>query len=248
MKKEEIKVPYFNVETFGAVDGPGVRLVLFTQGCPLRCKYCHNPESWEFKKEELISADEVIELFSKNQPYYKNGGITISGGEPTAHLDFLIDLATKTKAKGIHLTIDTAAYYFCEPYLEKFEQLIQLVDLWLIDIKHINNVKYQLVTGSKRQHELKLIKHLEQEHKNYWVRQVLVPGLTDDLKDITELAHFIKDLKYMVKFEVLPYHTLALPKYENLGLKYPLKGVEAATNEQVEKAMVVIRAIVNKKL
>lgn len=237
----DLKAKYFKHESFGAVDGPGVRLIIFLQGCPLRCKYCHNPESWDLNgSDKFISVSEILQLYNKNAGYYKNGGITISGGEPTLHLDFLIALATETSKLGIHLTIDTAAFFFNETNRTKFAKLVSLVDLWLVDIKHINSEKYILVTGSKQQNEIEFIKYLEQEKKSYWIRQVLVVGLTDDVKDLLMLGEFLKPLKYMKKFELLPYHALAKPKYIELKIDYALEDSVAPSSEQIAKAIEII--------
>lgn len=237
----DLKAKYFKRESFGAVDGPGVRLIIFLQGCPLRCKYCHNPESWDLNgSDQFITVSEVLKLYEKNAGYYKNGGITISGGEPTLHLDFLIALADETKRLGIHLTIDTAAFFFNEMNQEKFAKLVSLVDLWLVDIKHINPEKYILVTGSKQQNEIKFIEYLEQQHKSYWIRQVLVTGLTGDKDDLLMLGKFISKLKYMKKFELLPYHALAKPKYIELKMDYALEDAVSPSPEQIAKAIETI--------
>lgn len=243
----ESKLRIFKVETFGAVDGPGVRLVIFSQGCPLRCKYCHNPESWSVNSDGCwkVSALEIINLYEKNASFYRNGGITISGGEPTFHLDFLIELAKETKKRGIHLAIDTSGFFFNESNYDKFQELIKYVDLWLIDIKHIKADKYELVTGAKGQHELKFIKYLESSKKKYWVRQVLVPGLTDDKDDLTELGLFISKLKYMDRFELLPYHDMAKSKYENLNIEYFLENTKIPTKEGIKEAMSIIKGATN---
>lgn len=237
------KVKYFKIETFGAVDGPGVRLILFTQGCPLRCKYCHNPESWSFDEEvQTITVDEFINIYNKNKSFYVNGGITVSGGEPTAHLDFLLSLGEQTKKNNIHLTIDTSGYFFNEHNLEKYNQLINFVDLWLVDIKHINHKKYPLVTGSELQHEIKFINYLETNNKPYWVRQVLVPDLTDNPDDLKELGLFLSTLNNMNRFELLPYHDMAKHKYESLNINYALVNTKIPSKEDIAKAMKLIKS------
>lgn len=233
---------YFKIETFGAVDGPGVRFVIFLQGCPLRCKYCHNPESWDLKGDsKFITVDEILKQYQKTADFYKNGGITVSGGEPMLHMDFILELAQACYQQHIHLCIDTACYFFNDQNLKMFDELIKYVSLWLIDIKHINPTKYPLVTGSTHQHELNFIKYLEQHHKPYWVRQVLVPGLTDDPTDLLTLGKFLKPLKYMLKFEILPYHDMAKPKYVNLKIKYALDKTVPPTREQIAQAMQIIK-------
>ncbi len=236
---------YFKTETFGAVDGPGTRLVIFLQGCPLRCVYCHNPESWEIDgSDKTISVNEIINLYKVNENFYKNGGgITISGGEPCLHMDFLISLGKRCKKEGIHLTIDTSGYFYKKAYFKKMNELIKYVDLFLVDIKQINNKKYSLVTrvDSSKQSEVEFVRYLEKNEKHYWIRQVLVPGYTDDKNDLVELGRFMKDLKYMDKFELLPYHNMAVFKYKNLKIKYVLKNIEPPTIEEIRKAMEYIK-------
>ncbi len=239
------KVPYFKTETFGAVDGPGTRLIIFLQGCPLRCVYCHNPESWDFDgSKSMISVDEIIKLYRKNENFYKNGGgITISGGEPCVHMDFLIALGKRCNKENIHLTIDTSGYFYKPAFFNKMKELIKYVDLFLVDIKHINNSKYHLVTNipNDKQSEIEFVRYLEENKKHYWIRQVLLPGYTDDKDDLISLGKFIKDLKYMDKFELLPYHTMALPKYQNLKIKYKIKDIKAPTSEEIQTAMANIK-------
>ncbi|MGL4948179.1 MAG: pyruvate formate-lyase-activating protein [Mycoplasma sp.] len=237
-----ITAKQFKIETFGAVDGPGVRLVIFLQGCPLRCVYCHNPESWNLDSDEanIISTDDVIALYNKNKGYYTKGGITISGGEPTLHLDFLVELSHKCKEQQIHLTIDTSGFFFNEDN-PKFIELINNVDLWLIDIKHINNNKYKNITGTDNQNEIKFIKFLEKVKKNYWVRQVLLPNYTDDKEDLISLGKLISTLKFMTKFEILPFHNMAQFKYENLKIDYKLKDVEAPSIDHIRQCMSYIK-------
>ncbi|MGL4951945.1 MAG: pyruvate formate-lyase-activating protein [Mycoplasma sp.] len=241
-----IKAKQFKIETFGAVDGPGLRLVIFFQGCPLRCLYCHNPESWNFDSDQSseISVDDIITLYKKNESYYKKGGITVSGGEPTLHIDFLVELSKACIANKIHLAIDTSGFFFNENN-EKFLELIKNADLWLIDIKHINHEKYKVITGNENQSEINLIKFLEKAGKHYWVRQVLLPGFTDDEADLFELGKFISHLKYMDKFEILPYHNMAKFKYENLGMEYRLKDLEPPTMDHIKKCMSYIQSGVN---
>lgn len=236
---------YFKTETFGAVDGPGTRLIIFLQGCPLRCIYCHNPESWEVDKgTKKISINEIIKLYKDNENFYKNGGgITISGGEPCLHIDFLIALGKRCKKEGIHLTIDTSGYFFKEAYIKKTNELIKYVDLFLVDIKQINNKKYKTITrvDASKQSEVDFVKYLEENSKHYWIRQVLVPGYTDDKDDLIKLGEFMKDLKFMDKFELLPYHNMAVFKYKDLKIKYILKNLEPPTIEEIRKAMNYIK-------
>ena len=242
------KAPFFKTETFGAVDGPGTRLVIFLQGCPLRCVYCHNPESWEIGgNNDFITISQIIKLYEKNKSFYKIGGITISGGEPCLHMDFLISLGKKCKENNIHYTIDTSGYFFKEAYKNKMNELIKYVDLFLVDIKHINNKKYESITrvDSSKQSEIDFVKYLEENEKHYWIRQVLVPGYTDDKDDLIMLGKFIKNKKYMDKFEILPYHNMAEPKYKNMKLKYVLQKVQPPSDEHILKCMEYIKQGMN---
>lgn len=235
----------FKLESFGAVDGPGIRLVVFLQGCPMRCLYCHNPESWQFKNEDAwnVSVKKIIDEYENNKSYYSNGGgITVSGGEPTYHIDFLTNLAKETKKRGIHLTIDTSCFYWDKSpaNTKKHQELAKLVDLWLIDIKSIDPVKCKYITGVDV-NATGFIELLESMHKHYWVRHVLVPTITDDEASLTQLGIFLGKLKYMDKFEILPYHNMAVPKYQSLGLKYRLENIRPANKTDVSQAMEYIR-------
>ncbi|MDR0985462.1 MAG: pyruvate formate lyase-activating protein [Mycoplasmataceae bacterium] len=227
-----VSAPCFKIETFGAVDGPSIRLVFFLQGCPLRCLYCHNPESWKFKKEKLISVEEVINLYQKNKSFYKNGGITLSGGEPLIHQEFCLELAKQCYLNKISLALDTSGVTFNERF---FKKLIKYKPLFLIDIKHINKNKHQMICGVKEQRELSLIKFLEKNHLYYWVRQVIIPTLTDNKDDLFLLKKFIKKLKYLKRFELLPYHKLGVKKYQQLKIKYLLKNIKEPTKSYMSK-------------
>ncbi len=238
-------IPYFQYESFGAVDGPGIRLVIFVQGCYYRCLYCHNPESWDVnKKNKTISVDEIISLYLSNKEFYRNGGITISGGDPTLYLDFLKSLAKKCKELDISLAIDTAGVNFIETNKQKFKQIFKYKPLWIVDIKHINPKKHKRITCIAEQREIKLIKFLDKNNQKFWVRQVLVPGLTDNKNDLIKLGKFIKTLKNMERFEILPYHRLAIDKYRKLKIKYPLTKVKEPSKKQISNAM---KYIINKK-
>ncbi len=234
----KLTVPYFKLESFGAVDGPGIRLVIFVQGCYYRCLYCHNPESWNPKRKvKKITCDEIINLYFKNKEFYKNGGITISGGDPTLYLDFLNDLAKKCFEKNISLAIDTAGVNFIPTNKSKFTQICKYQPLWIVDIKHINPMKHKQLTGITEQREIKLIEFLDKNNQIFWIRQVLIPGLTDNKSDLMKLGQFIKKLKNIECFEILPYHNLAIDKYKDLNIKYYLKTTKIPTKKQIATAM-----------
>jgi pyruvate formate lyase activating enzyme len=213
------------------------------QGCPLRCIYCHNPESWTNKSLFSISPQEVIDKFKKNQKFYRNGGITLSGGEPLIHKNFCLSLAKLCYENKINLALDTSGTTFNIKNLKFYKEIIKYKPLWLIDIKHINPKKHKLITGVTTQNEIQLIKFLEKNKQSYWIRQVLVPGYTDDQHDLKVLSKFIKNLKYLKKFELLPYHHLAIEKYKQLKIKNKIINVKEPTKQMIVTAK---RLIVDK--
>lgn len=213
---------YHSIETMGAVDGPGIRFILFLSGCTMRCLYCHNPDTWSLNKGKEITVEEVWNLFEKKKNFYQNGGITISGGEPTLQLDFLISLCQKFKQNNIHVCVDTSAVLFTEQKQVKYEQLIKYVDLFLIDIKTMNPQKHVTLTKQKSQPVFDFINFLEQKNKKFWIRHVIVPNLTTNEEELIKLGKYVKTLKNMAKLQLLPYHSMAIFKYKELNLKYPL--------------------------
>lgn len=229
-------IQVFKIETFGAVDGPGVRLVIFTQGCNFRCKYCHNPESWSNKNidAKAMSTKDIVDLYERNKPFYENGGITLSGGEPMLHPEFILELASMCKAKNIHLAIDTSASTFISNKKD-YEQIIDLVDLWIVDVKATNLKDHQFITGCKDLNGIEFIKYLESKHKPYWLRQVILKGFNDSKNKLDELINFIKQLKYIKKWELLSYHTLGLNKYNILNIKYQLNDTKVLTNQEFDE-------------
>lgn len=243
---ESIKGIIHSTESFGSVDGPGVRFVVFVQGCNMRCQYCHNADTW--KKEPsaqnvIMTADELLEKALKYKSYWgSEGGITVSGGEPLLQIDFLLDLFKKAKKEGINTTIDTSGQPFEESgkFFEKFSELMNYTDLLLLDIKEINDEKHKKLTGHSNKNILALARYLDKIGKPIWIRHVLVPGVTDCDEDLRALREFIDSLSNVQKVEVLPYHTLGQYKWETLGLKYPLDGVEPPTKERVENAKKIL--------
>lgn len=226
----------FKVETFGAVDGPGVRLVIFVQGCSFRCKYCHNPESWDLTSPQAkeMTVSDIIALYERNKPFYSRGGITISGGEPMLSADFIKLLAQECKKKNIHLAIDTSACNFMQNK-QVYEELLDLVNLWIIDIKAMDKNLHKDITGCEDLTGVELVKFLEEKGKPYWIRQVIVKSINDDHNHLDELAKFIKTLKHCLKYELLSYHNLALDKYNKLGINYPFKDIELLTTQEFEQ-------------
>ena len=241
-KNSNLKLPIFKVESFGAADGPGIRLVIFSQGCLYRCLYCHNPESWDLKKEtEFITIKEIIAKYEHNKAFYRNGGITLSGGDPLIHLDFVIAMAKECDQRKISLALDTSAVNFCKQTEKKYLEICKYNPLWIVDIKQINKAKHKKLTGVEEQREINLIKFLEKNNQKYWVRRVLVPEWTDDPKDLVQLGKFISTLKNIQYFQILPFHQLAKTKYERLHLDYPLSKIKPATQEDVKTAVKYIQ-------
>ena len=228
-----------SLESFGSVDGPGVRYIVFLKGCHMRCKYCHNPETWGMEGGMEMTPSQVMEKAIRFKAYWKNGGgITVSGGEALLQMDFIIELFKLAKAKGINTCIDTSGNPFSlDPeYLKKFDELMNLTDTFLLDIKIIDDEKHKELTGWTNKNILELAKYLSDNNKDMWIRNVLVPGVTDDKEDLEGLRDFVASLKTVKRFEVLPYHTLGVVKYEELGIKYELEGVLPPTKEEIKRA------------
>lgn len=232
---EELKGNIHSIETFGTVDGPGIRFVVFMQGCHLQCKYCQNRDTWTTDTNTLVTVQELVEKIKRYEKYIKlsNGGVTISGGEPLLQIKFLIPLFEKLKKLGFHTAIDTSGMF---SITEDVKKLLSLTDLALLDIKHINPEKCKNLVGRSNELELKFARYLSDNNIPIWIRQVLVPGLTDSEEDLILLRDFINSLKTVQKVEILPYHNLGKTKWENLGLDYALEDVRTATNEDVERA------------
>lgn len=239
---DAVKEPlgYINsVETFGLVDGPGVRYVLFLQGCRMRCRYCHNPETWAFNKDNAQTPAEAFAAAYRYRNYWKNnGGLTVSGGEPLLQIEFLTELFRLAKAKGVHTTLDTCGQPFTteEPFYSRFVELMKYTDLVMLDIKEWDSDRHKALTGHPNENILEMARWLSDHGKDMWIRHVLVPGLTDDQAAMAATGEFIKGLKTVRRVEVLPYHTLGLFKWEKLGIPYTLDGVPTPTDEQVAKA------------
>jgi pyruvate formate lyase activating enzyme len=218
----------------GMVDGPGIRTVVFLSGCHLRCKYCHNPDTWSLRSGEETTVDAVLTEVQKYRSYYRSGGggISISGGEPLNQVDFVRELLLACRANGVHSVLDTSGH--APP--AQVKSLLPLVDLLLLDIKTINADGYLALTGQPIAPTLATLELSRQMGVPVWVRYVLVPGLTDDEKDLAEMGRFLKSYANVKKIEVLPFHKHGEPKWEELGLQYELTNTPAPTSEQVKKA------------
>ena len=227
-----------SVESFSTQDGPGIRYVVFTQGCPLRCKYCHNPDTWQLDEGQQMSVAAIIEKIKSCQSYFnEQGGVTISGGEPTLQIGFVAELLAACKEEGIHTAIDTSGY------VEKneFKKLLPDLDLVLLDLKHLDEQQHQDLTGVSNQKTLELIKLLEAEQQPYWIKHVIVPEVTDDLDEIKELAKYLSTLSSLEKVQLLPYHTLGVHKWQELGLDYQLSETEPPSEDKLEKIKEIIK-------
>lgn len=226
-----------SLESFGTLDGPGIRFVIFLQGCSLKCKYCHNRDTWDINSGEYKSLDDIFEKILRYKNYIKNGGVTCTGGEPLLQYEFLIELFKKLKKQGIHTCIDTSGMV---SLTYKIKELIDLTDLFLMDIKHINPQKCKDLVGFSNEKELEFIKYLSDNGKPMWIRQVLIPGFTDDKQDLLSLKDFISSLKTVQKIEFLPYHTMGKYKWNNLGLNYELDNIRDANSDDVKRAKEII--------
>ena len=230
-------------ESFGTLDGPGIRYVLFMQGCPMRCLYCHNPDTWQTGIGEQVEPQDVIAEFNKNRSFYSNGGITVSGGEPLLQIDFLLELFELAKKDGIHTAIDTSGITFSgadNSYRAKLDKLMEYTDLVMLDIKHINEDKHRALTSHGNANILAFAKYLEEKGIPIWVRHVLVEGYTDDENDLFALGKFIGGLKNLKALDVLPYHTMGVAKYKELGISYALDGIKPTSTEKAKRAREII--------
>ena len=236
-----------SLESFGTVDGPGTRFVVFVQGCPMRCAYCHNPDTWPMTGGTMMEPEEIYAQFKRNEGFYKNGGITVTGGEPLMQVDFLIDLFTLAKKDQVHTCIDSSGIAFKPdnaPFIEKLDKLMELTDLVMLDIKHIDPVKHKELTSQPNDGILAFAEYLDKKHVDMWIRHVVVPGITDDDEYLFKLGYFIGHLSNLKALDVLPYHTMGKVKYEKLGIPYKLEGVPAMDKDKViEKKQVILNGI-----
>lgn len=228
-----------SVESCGTVDGPGIRFVVFTQGCPLRCKYCHNPDTWDFKDNQKMSVEEILKQYEGVREFCK-GGITVTGGEPIAQIDFVTELFKQARSRDIHTALDTSGIFFNRDNTEKIDELLKYTSLVLLDIKHIDDEEHKKLTKHSNKNILDFARYLSENKKPMWVRHVVVPEITFKEEYLTRLGEFLGTLNNIVALDVLPYHDMAIPKYENLGIEYPLKGIPPLTHEQALEARNII--------
>ena len=239
----ELKGKIHSIETCGTVDGPGIRFVVFMQGCPLRCQYCHNPDSWEYDTDNLMTVDAILEQYNGVKEFCA-GGITVTGGEPLVQIGFVTELFKKAHDLAIHTALDTSGLLFNRADTEKMDELLKYTSLVMLDIKHIDDEEHKKLTKHSNKAILDFAKYLSEKNIPTWIRHVVVPEITYKEEFLTRLGEFLAGLKNIKALDVLPYHDMAVPKYENLGLEYPLEGIPPLTQEQaLEARNIIIQSI-----
>lgn len=228
-----------SIETCGTVDGPGIRFVVFLQGCPMRCQYCHNPDSWNYETDNLMSVDEILEQYDGVKEFCK-GGITVTGGEPLVQIDFVTELFKKAHQKGIHTALDTSGVLFNDDNVSKYDELLRYTSLVMLDIKHIDDIEHKKLTGCSNKNVLDFAKYLSEKNIPTWIRHVVVSNITDNDVFLTQLGEFLAELKNIKALDVLPYHNMARGKYKELNLTYPLEDTLPLTKEEAINARNII--------
>jgi pyruvate formate lyase activating enzyme len=228
---EQIFGNIHSIESCGTVDGPGVRFVVFTQGCPLRCKYCHNPDSWTTEINKKMSVETILNKYEGVKEFAK-GGITVTGGEPLLQIDFVTELFRQAKGKNIHTALDTSGILFNRKNTKLIDELLKYTDLVLLDIKHIDDIEHKKLTGLSNKNILDFAKYLSEKNISVWIRHVVVPEVTYNEKWLKKLGEFLAGLNNIKALDVLPYHDMAIAKYENLKIDYPLKNIPPLTKSQ----------------
>ena len=244
---EQIYGNIHSLESCGTVDGPGIRFVVFTQGCPMRCQYCHNPDTWAIEENKKISVKEILDEYDGVKEFLRNGGLTVTGGEPLLQLDFVTELFKQAKEKNIHTALDTSGILFNRKNTKKIDELLKYTDLVLLDIKHIDDIEHKKLTGISNMNILDFAKYLSEKNMPVWIRHVVVPQITYNEKYLKELGKFLSTLKNIKALDILPYHNMAIPKYENLGIDYPLKDIPPLTKEEAIKARDIVLNAMRKK-
>lgn len=235
-----IKGNIHSIETCGTVDGPGIRFVIFMQGCPLRCQYCHNPDTWQTDTNKLITVDEIMQKYDGVKEFVQSGGITVTGGEPLLQIDFVTELFKVAKAHGIHTALDTSGITFNPENTENINKLLKYTDLVLLDIKHIDDTEHKKLTGASNKNILAFAQYLSEKEIPVWIRHVVVKDITLNEKYLKELGKFLATLNNIKALDILPYHNMAIPKYESLGINYPLKNTPPTSKEEAIKARNII--------
>lgn len=241
-----------SIESFGTVDGPGVRLVIFFKGCPMRCAYCHNPDTWTMEGGTDMTVEEILNQYEASRSFYRKGGITATGGEPLLQIDFVTELFAAAKKKEIHTCLDTSGITWqpdSPSSIAKMDRLLAVTDLVMLDIKHIDSKAHQKLCGFPNENILEFAGYLDQKQIPMWIRHVVVPGYTFDETYLYQLGRFIGTLKYVKTLDVLPYHDLGKAKYENMGLDYPLKDVPPLSkNDAVKAKSMILQGIRDQRL
>ena len=235
-----IKGNIHSIETCGTVDGPGIRFVIFMQGCPLRCQYCHNPDTWQTDTNKLITVDEIMQKYDGVKDFVQSGGITVTGGEPLLQIDFVTELFKVAKAHGIHTALDTSGITFNQENTENINNLLKYTDLVLLDIKHIDDEEHKKLTGASNKNILAFAQYLSEKQIPVWIRHVVVKDITLNEKYLKELGKFLATLNNIKALDILPYHNMAIPKYESLGINYPLKNTPPTSKEEAINARNII--------
>ncbi len=227
-----------SIESCGTVDGPGIRYVVFMQGCPMRCKYCHNPDTWALDGGREVTVQEILDGFESCKEFLGNGGITVTGGEPLMQMDFVTELFESAKHQGIHTCLDTSGITFnrSSEMLEKFDRLLNCTDIIMLDIKHIDDEKHTDLTGHTNKAILDFADYVSERGVQLWIRHVVVPGITDNEEYLRKLGHFIGGLHSLKALDVLPYHDMGKEKYKNMGLDYPLGDTPPMSKSDAAKA------------
>ena len=232
-----------SIETFGTVDGPGVRFVVFFQGCPMRCLYCHNPDTWMKKGGREMTSVDILSRMERNRAFYRTGGITASGGEPMFQAAFLTELFEMAKERGIHTCLDTSGILFSDlpEQRRQTERLLAVTDLVMLDIKHMDDAEHRKLTGHGNENSIAFARYLDEKKIPVWIRHVVVPGITYSKDELTALGLFLKTLSNVTKLEVLPYHALGKTKYDSLGMKYVLEDTPQLKKAEAEEAERIIK-------
>lgn len=229
-----------STESFGTVDGPGIRFVVFFQGCPMRCLYCHNPDTWDMTGGKERSVEELLAEYEKNRNFYRRGGLTATGGEPLMQLKFLTDLFEEAKKRKIHTCLDTSGIVYRESRKKEFERLFESTDLVLLDMKHSDAKGHRELTGQQQKPVLEFARALETAGVPMIVRHVIVPGITDQKEELEKLGQLLGTFQNLKGLEVLPYHTMGVNKYKQLNLEYPLENLESLPAEKAKEARQII--------
>ncbi len=225
-----------SIETFGTVDGPGIRYVVFLKGCPMRCLYCHNPDTWSQEGAEEKTAEEILEDYKRYEPFLKRGGLTVTGGEPLVQIDFVTELFEKAKKRNIHTCLDTSGVTFRKEDKAKFDRLMDSCDLVMLDIKHINDEEHIKLTGHSNKNILEFLEYLNDNGTPVWIRHVVVPGITQHKEYLYELGKFIGRFNCVKAVDVLAYHDMGKSKYKEMGLEYPLADTKPLSKEEAVEA------------